>query len=69
MTWMVGSASKMELGGLVGTVEFEDQLHVSKASFVNESQCPVDKPEIVGIMRSCCPFFQRLEILASGGVS
>ena len=63
MRWVVGSASKMELSGLVGTVEFKNQLHVGKTCFVNESQCPGDKPEIVSIIRGCSPFFQRLEIL------
>src|SRR6266446_1393233 len=45
------SASKLEWRGLsrlAGTVKRENQLHVGKAGFGNESHCPGDKPEIVG---------------------
>ena len=57
MRWVV-NASKMELGGLIGAVEFKDQFHIGKACFVNESQCPGDKPEIVSVVRGWSPFFQ-----------
>ena len=67
--WVVGSASKMELSGLVGTVEFKNQLHVGEAGFSDESQCPIDDAEIVSVIRGGCPFFQRLEILAGWRVS
>ncbi len=68
MIWVVENASKMELSGLVGTVEFKNQLHVGEAGFVNESQCPGNEPEIVSIIRGWSPFFQRLEILTCGSV-
>jgi hypothetical protein len=66
------SASKLEWYGLpgpAGTVKCENQLHVGKAGFGNESHRPGDKPEIVSFLRSFRPFFQRLEILTRWRVS